>query len=550
MKSPLPFAAAGAALLVLLAVAAVPAAPAPVPETLRNVHRIVTLGDSITQQGGKPGGYVSQVAYYLKTLFPEHPIEIINAGISGHKSSDMRGRFERDVLERKPDLATISVGINDVWHGFDAEHPKGGGPRGVPLVGFRENVGAMLEAAKAAGVKVVVFTTTIFEDELESPRNEMLKEYNQALRQLAERYGARLADQNAAFTRAWRTALKEQGARLTTDQVHMAPAGNRLMARVALLALGVPERLLNETLPDPGSVTPQEVVCTRDYSEGVVVDWDGNLFFSHGKTVTRVTPGGNPTEWATLGAPNGHKILPTGNHLVCDGERHAVLELDPNGREVRSAAAECDGKPLRAPNDLSLDPEGGFYFTDPGDSNRERPDGSVYHVTEGGFVTRFATGLAYPNGVALAANRRRLYVAESEQNRILVWDLVSPGKPAGEPRVFAALPPPDSPGGKALPDGIAFDARGNLWVAHFGTQRVRVLDPDGRLVASYDGGNRTTSNLCFGGPDLDDLFVTGGEPGCLFRLDVGVPGQRLLPNRRPKPPRAPKDEKDPKKKQE
>lgn len=515
---------------------------APHPAPLRDVKRIVMLGDSITQAGGQPGGYVSQVGYYLRALYPDHPVEIVNAGVSGHRSSEMRERFERDVLERKPDLVTISVGINDVWHGFDADHPQGDGPRGIPLTAFEENVHAMVESARRAQVRVLLFTTTVFEDQAESPRNRKAREYNRVLRRLSGLPGTSLADQNAVFAAAWQATLKaRQGPRLTTDQVHLTPAGETLMARVVLLALGVPERDLDSALPDPAAVKPEQVVRTNDYSEGAVVDWDGNVYFSHGKAITKVTPNGSATEWASTGAPNGHKILANGNHLVCDAGRHAVLELNWEGREVRPAADRWDGKPLNAPNDLTLDPEGGLYFTDPGGSSRQNATGSVYHVTTGGHVSRFATGFAFPNGIALAADRKRLYVAESGRNRILAWDLAAPGRPAGEHRVFADLPAPEQPGGTALPDGIALDARGNLWVAHFGARKVRVLDPAGRLIGSYDGGNLTTSNLCFGGPKWDQLYVTGGDPGCLFRLALNRPGLRLIPTRRPRPPRPPRE---------
>lgn len=529
------------AALCLLAAAA-SARPSQGRDPLRGVHRIVMLGDSITQMGGRPGGYVSQVAYYLKKLYPEHPIEIVNAGVSGNRSSEMRDRFQRDVLDRKPDLVTISVGINDVWHGFDAEHPQGDGPRGIPLEAFRENVTAMLEAARTAGARVILFTTTIFEDEPDSPRNKKALAYNRVLRELARRPSVDLADQYVACRDAWKSARASGGPRLTIDQVHMAPAGDRLMAKVALLALGVRERDLDEVLPDPTAVRPQQVFCTHDYSDGAVVDWDGNVFISHGKEITRVTPGGNPTEWVTTREPNGHKILPTGHHLVCDAGRHAVLELDADGNEVRLAAFEVDGEPLKAPNDLALDPEGGFYFTDPGGSAPQNPVGAIDYVTPGGHVSRFAAGFAFPNGIALSADRRRLFVSESLRNRILVWDLAGPGKPAGPARPFAELPPPDPAGSSAVPDGIALDARGDLWVAHFGQGKIRVLDPEGKLIGSYDAGNRAASNLCFGGPEFDQLYVTGGDPGCLFRLDLGIPGQRLLPNRRPKPPRLEKKE--------
>src|SRR4051794_31980867 len=80
------------------------------PSSLKDVHRIVCLGDSITQGGEAPGGYVWLLRRYLTALYPN--IEVINAGISGHKSTDMLERFQRDVLDKKPNLVTISVGVN------------------------------------------------------------------------------------------------------------------------------------------------------------------------------------------------------------------------------------------------------------------------------------------------------------------------------------------------------------------------------------------------------------------------------------------------------
>src|SRR3954469_23073841 len=127
-------------------------------------------------------------------------------------------------------------------------------------------------------------------------------------------------------------------------------------------------------LPPADAVKPVEVVRTNDYSEGVVVDHDGNLYFSHGKVVTKVYAGTTRTEtWAETGEPNGHKVLADGTHLICDASRHAVLHLGADAREMAPASAESDGKPLRGPNDLTLDtPNGGVYFTDPGGSSREK----------------------------------------------------------------------------------------------------------------------------------------------------------------------------------
>jgi lysophospholipase L1-like esterase len=161
----------------------------------------------------------------------------------------MLARFQRDVLDKKPDLITISVGINDVWHGFTKDFPNGDGPRGVPLADFRKNVEAMLQAAQKTGVPVVVFTTTIFEDQPASPRNMKVAAYNEALRELAAKYGDRVADQYKAFMDAWERNMAT-AQRLTADQVHMVQAGDDLMARTTLLAFGVPAKDLDRVRPE------------------------------------------------------------------------------------------------------------------------------------------------------------------------------------------------------------------------------------------------------------------------------------------------------------
>jgi len=215
------------------------------PDALVNVQRIVALGDSITQAGGEPGGYVALIQARLTKLYPGQKIEVLNAGISGHRSTDMQARFQRDVLDKKPDMVTISVGVNDVWHGFMDGHSRGDGPRGVALPLFEKKVGEMIEAAKAAEVQVVVFSTTVIQENLQSRENAKLADYNRALRALAKRYGALFIDLNTAFHEAIAAYRRKTGRTdnlLTTDGVHMNPAGNRLMAYTILRGLGVPEK--------------------------------------------------------------------------------------------------------------------------------------------------------------------------------------------------------------------------------------------------------------------------------------------------------------------
>jgi gluconolactonase len=283
---------------------------------------------------------------------------------------------------------------------------------------------------------------------------------------------------------------------------------------------------LAATLPDPAQIKPEPVVITNDYTEGVVLDHAGNLYFSHGTKITKVTPDGKASDWAVTGSPNGHKILPNGEHLVCDGSRKAVLRLDAQGQILKSAAyGQVEDLEIRTPNDLTLDPEGGFYFTD-----SVNDTGAVYYVTENGRKNVVARNINFANGIVLTPDRKRLYVAESQENRVLVIRLKRAGVPDGAPKVFADLPKNTERPGKEdnQPDGMALDADGRLWVAHYGMKSIHVLDKEGKLLATYDGGNRTTSNLCFAGPDNATVYATGGEPGGLFRLPVNVPGLKIL----------------------
>jgi gluconolactonase len=307
-----------------------------------------------------------------------------------------------------------------------------------------------------------------------------------------------------------------------------------LLSAMLLLAAEKPKF----ELPDDKAVKPVEVVVVPEYSEGIVFDHAANAYISHGDTITKITPAGKPSTWAKTPAPNGHKILADGTHLVCDGNAHAVLHLDANGKQLEPAAKECDGKPLKAPNDLSLDtPNHGFYFTDPGNSDDKNPIGTVHYVDSRGTTHQIAEGLAYPNGIVLRPDGKMLFVGESKKNRILAYPVLGPGR-IGKMTVFADLPAKAGEQIDNQPDGMCLDRAGNLYVAHYGMRQVQVLSPEGKLIRRYPGGALTTSNVAFGGPNMDQLYITGGlgkeqgSKGGLFRLDLkGVTGLTILPKK-------------------
>jgi lysophospholipase L1-like esterase len=159
----------------------------------------------------------------------------IPAGRSGHKSDNMRGRLQNDVLDKHPQWMTLSCGVNDVWHGA----------RGVPLDAYKTNISNILDRCAEAGVKVVVLTATMIGEDPNNVNNRRLAAYNDFLREEAAARSLPLADLNADMQALLKTYPPEvKGNKLTADGVHMAWDGNRMMARGVLRAFGVPEEAL------------------------------------------------------------------------------------------------------------------------------------------------------------------------------------------------------------------------------------------------------------------------------------------------------------------
>ena len=224
--------------------------PPEIQNVLAGKRKIVTIGDSITEAGQYPGGYVWLMQRYLNTLYPDRKIEIINAGISGHKATDMQARFQKDVIDKKPDLVTINVGVNDVWHAFfdfqnSKLYPQGNLPTGVPLAEYREKLTQMVQAAQAAGIRVVLLSPTPIREVLDGPENRKLKEYIATMREVGLQNKCLFIDINAPFREVIGTFQKHAGKTLNllaADGVHPNPSGYRIIAFTILRGLGVPTK--------------------------------------------------------------------------------------------------------------------------------------------------------------------------------------------------------------------------------------------------------------------------------------------------------------------
>ena len=199
---------------------------------------IAFMGDSITERGLQPKGYVTLVIAGLAANGIK--VEMIPAGVSGQKSHQMLKRLNHDVLSKKPTWMTLSCGVNDVWHG----------EKGVPLDEYKVNITQMVEQCQAVGIKVMILTATMIGEDAPNKHNKKLKGYNDFLRALAQEKNCLLADVNAdmqsIIAQADENKKGKNGRVLTADGVHMNTAGNKMMALGVLKAFGMSEAQLEK----------------------------------------------------------------------------------------------------------------------------------------------------------------------------------------------------------------------------------------------------------------------------------------------------------------
>lgn len=196
-------------------------------ETYDPPTKIVFFGDSITQAGVNPGGYIDVMKTMLEKAGIKDQYQLIGAGIGGNKVYDLYLRLEDDVLMQKPDVVFIWVGVNDVWH-------KRSFGTGTDADKFEKFYVALIKKIQATGAKVVVATPatigerTDFSNELDGDLNL----YSNIIRNIAARFDCPVADFRKEFLKynlANNPQNKESGI-LTTDRVHLNSKGNELVA--------------------------------------------------------------------------------------------------------------------------------------------------------------------------------------------------------------------------------------------------------------------------------------------------------------------------------
>lgn len=198
--------------------------------------RVVFFGDSITELGVQPGGYIDRMRNMLKEKNATN-FQLIGAGISGNKVYDLYLRLEEDVLRQQPDWVFVYVGVNDVWH--KKTHGTGTDPDK-----FEKFYIALIRKMQAQGIQVVLCTPAVIGEKAEG-KNDLdadLNKFSQIIRKLSAQYGLSLCDLRQIFVdylAQSNTENKEKGI-LTYDGVHLNEAGNQLVAEHMLKIITQP----------------------------------------------------------------------------------------------------------------------------------------------------------------------------------------------------------------------------------------------------------------------------------------------------------------------
>lgn len=293
-----------------------------------------------------------------------------------------------------------------------------------------------------------------------------------------------------------------------------------------------------------------------EFPEGPIAMPDGSIVLVEmfGPRLTRVQPDGSKETIAEIpGGPNGAAIGPDGAVFLCNnGGAFTPAEVmgmtfpgpfDPTnyigGRiqrvdvatgDVTDLYTECDGRPLRAPNDIVMDGHGGFWFTDHGlrDNAARTADltGIYYATCDGSHITEAVFPVDAPNGIGLSPDGATLYWAETHSGRVFRRNVTSPGVledalPLDTSIVLHGLP------GYQLLDSLGVDGDGWVCVATLVNGGITAISPDGEQIEHHATGDLITTNVCFGGDDLRTAYITLSSTGRLVSTPWPRSGLRL-----------------------
>lgn len=260
----------------------------------------------------------------------------------------------------------------------------------------------------------------------------------------------------------------------------------------------------------------KEAICSG-FLEGINVSASGEIWLLDvpGGRVLSIDKGQCVERAKTGGMPNGAKFLPNGKMVIAD--HNGLLEYDPETQQFEVLVDSFNEQPLTSLNDLSIDSQGGIYFTDMGPSSIQKPIGRVFYLAPNSQQPQLlASDLAFPNGIAISPDEQTIAVAEFAAKRIL--SLPTATAKGGMPLAYVLA---YTEGGVG-PDGLLYDQTGQLYAANLGTGEVLVYAPAGKLLGALElpeqAGDLVTNVAITG----DKIYVTESAKNEVWSMDYPV----------------------------
>lgn len=251
--------------------------------------------------------------------------------------------------------------------------------------------------------------------------------------------------------------------------------------------------------------------------EGPGTDKQGNIYavnYASEGTIGIVRPDGTHGIYVTLpegSVGNGIRFDTKGNMYVADYTKHNILKVDPRTKAVTVFAHDdC----LNQPNDLAMAPNGTLYASDP---NWKAGTGQLWMITPKGRISLLETGMGTTNGIEVSPDGRKLYVGESMQRRIWVYDIAKDGTLKNK-QLFATFLDYGL-------DGMRCDKKGNVYLARYDKGTVVIFDPEGNELREVQLKGKKPSNLTFAGKDRKRVVITLADRGCFEYFEAEVPGR-------------------------
>ena len=251
--------------------------------------------------------------------------------------------------------------------------------------------------------------------------------------------------------------------------------------------------------------------------EGPNVDKAGNLYvvnFQKDGTIGLVHPNGEVDLYVTLPSPsiaNAIMFDKKGNMLLADWKGHNVLKVD---KKTKAVTVYVHNDLFNQPNDLCINKKGQLFASDP---SWKESTGKIWRIDGPGKAVLLDDKMGTTNGIELSPDDKKLYVNESVQKNIWVFDVSAKGDISNK-RLFYKFEDFGM-------DGMKCDKLGNLYVTRHGKGTIAILSPDGKLIREVQMKGKSTSNITFGGQDGKSCFVTLQDRKCVEVFESEVAGK-------------------------